>query len=406
MSNYLAVATVTAALYEVLQPAVGSAVSNAKVGFSRPDGTSSQTPLVNVYLYQVTPNAAYRNADLPTRRSGGTLVRRAQAALDLHYLFSFHGDDGQLEPQRLLGAVATTLHSQPLISRSAILKAVTDYSFLKNSDLADQVETVRFTPTSLSLEEFSKLWSVFFQIEYSLSAAYQASVVLLESQDVPQEAPPVQARNVYVVPFRWPSVDVVISAAGADQPIVAGSTLLIQGEQLRGDITVVLIEDKERTPTNITDTEITLPLPGDVPAGLQGLQVVQKLLMGTPLASHRGFESNVAPFVLRPTITAATAAPGLPPPSGPGGTDVTLTLTPNIGIGQRAVLALNNIAVTPPTAFTSLAKVSRVNSSQVNINIGGVPTGNYLVRVQIDGAESLLTTDATGNFNGPMVAMP
>src|SRR5216683_3072787 len=378
MSNYLAVATVTAALYEVLQPAVGSAVSNAKVGFSRPDGTSSQTPLVNVYLYQVTPNAAYRNADLPTRRSGGTLVRRAQAALDLHYLFSFHGDDGQLEPQRLLGAVATTLHSQPLISRSAILKAVTDYSFLKNSDLADQVETVRFTPTSL----------------------------LLESQDVPQEAPPVQARNVYVVPFRWPSVDVVISAAGADQPIVSGSTLLIQGKQLRADITVVLIEDKERTPTNITDTEITLPLPGDVPAGVQGLQVVQKLLMGTPFASHRGFESNVAPFVLRPTITGTTVAPGLPPPSGPGGTDVTLTLTPNIGIGQRAVLALNNLAVNPPTAFTSLAKVSRVNSSQVTINIGGVPTGNYLVRVQIDGAESLLTTDATGNFNGPMVAMP
>jgi hypothetical protein len=67
---------------------------------------------------------------------------------------------------------------------------------------------------------------------------------------------------------------------------------------------------------------------------------------------------------------------------------------------------LNNLAVTPPTAFTSLAKVSQVNSSQVTINIGGVPTGNYLVRVQIDGAESLLTTDATGNFNGPMVAMP
>jgi hypothetical protein len=406
MSNYLAVATVTAALYEVLQPAVGNAVLNAKVGFSRPDSSSSTTPLVNVYLYQVTPNAAYRNADLPTRRSDGTLVQRAQAAFDLHYLFSFHGDDAQLEPQRLLGAVTTTLHSQPLISRSAILKAITDYSFLKTSDLASQVETVRFTPTSLSLEEFSKLWSVFFQIEYSLSAAYQASVVLLESTDAPQEAPPVQARNVYVVPFRWPSVDAVISAAGADKPIVSGSTLLIQGEQLRGDITLVLMEGQELTPTNITDTLITLPLPGTVHPGLQGLQVVQKVLMGTPFKSHRGFESNVAPFVLRPTITLANAAPAIPPPIGPGGTDVTLTLTPNIGAGQRAILVLNNLAVTPPTAFTSLAKVSQLGSNQVTINIQGVPTGNYLVRVQIDGAESLLTTDATGNFTGPVVAMP
>jgi len=115
LSNFLAIATVTAALQEVLQPAVGNAVPLAKVGFSRPDGGSSGAPLVNVYLYQVTPNAAYRNADLPTRRSDSTLASRPQTALDLHYLFTFHGNDDQLEPQRLLGAVATTLpacHSQ------------------------------------------------------------------------------------------------------------------------------------------------------------------------------------------------------------------------------------------------------------------------------------------------------
>ena len=71
MSNYLAVATVTAALQDVLQPAVSQAVGLAKVGFSRPDSSNQQTPLVNIYLYQVTPNAAYRNADLPTRRADG-----------------------------------------------------------------------------------------------------------------------------------------------------------------------------------------------------------------------------------------------------------------------------------------------------------------------------------------------
>jgi Pvc16 N-terminal domain len=366
-------------------------------------GGGGGTPLVNVYLYQVTPNAAYRNADLPTRRSNATLVSRPQTALDLHYLFTFHGNDDQLEPQRLLGAVATTLHAQPLLSRSAIVKALGDYGFLASSNLADQVERVRFTPTSLSLEEFSKLWSVFFQIEYTLSAAYQASVVLLESDDVPGDAPPVQARNVYVVPFRWPSIDRVIPATGPSQPIVSSSTLLIQGQQLRGEITTVLIEGVERPPTDVQDTQITLPLPPNVRAGVQGLQVIQKLFMGTPLASHRGFESNVAPFVLRPTITATTSAVA---PSPPGGADVTLTLTPNIGIGQRAVLLLNNLALSPPTAFTSLPAVSKVNSSQVTINIGDVPTGTYLARVQIDGAESLLTTNASGQFIGPTVNMP
>ena len=403
MSNFLAIATVTAALQEVLQPAVGNAVPLAKVGFSRPDGSSIPNPLVNVYLYQVTPNAAYRNDDLPTRRSDATLVRRPQAALDLHYLFTFHGNDDQLEPQRLLGAVTTTLHAQPLLSRPSIVKALTDYGFLASSNLADQVERVKFTPTSLSLEEFSKLWSVFFQIEYTLSVAYQASVVLLETDVAPEEAPPVQARNLYVVPFRWPSIDRVIAQAGEDQPIVTGSTLLIQGRQLRGDITLVLVEGTERTPTDVKDAQVTLPLPANVHAGVQGLQVIQKMFMGTPLAAHRGFESNVAPFVLRPTISAATAVAA---PNPPGGTNVTLTLTPNIGVGQRAVLLLNNVAVSPPISFTSLPAVSKVDFNQVTINIAGVPTGNYLVRVQIDGAESLLTTNASGQFIGPTVAMP
>ena len=38
MSNYLAIATVTAALQQVLQGPVKNAVNSATVGFSRPDG--------------------------------------------------------------------------------------------------------------------------------------------------------------------------------------------------------------------------------------------------------------------------------------------------------------------------------------------------------------------------------
>src|SRR5262249_17298547 len=124
MSSYLAIATVTAALQQTLQQAVGNAVPNAKVGFSRPDsaGGGTESPLVNVFLYQVTPNAAYRNVDLPTRRPDGTLVDRPQAALDLHYLFTFHGNENQLEPQRLLGAVTSVLNQQPVLSHQDIIK--------------------------------------------------------------------------------------------------------------------------------------------------------------------------------------------------------------------------------------------------------------------------------------------
>jgi hypothetical protein len=401
MSNFLAIATVTAALQDVLQPAVSQAVGLAKVGFSRPDASNQQTPLVNIYLYQVTPNAAYRNADLPTRRNDGSLVQKPQVAIDLHYLFTFHGNDDQLEPQRLLGAVATALNAQPLLSKQNIVNATSHFSFLSKSNLADQIERIKFTPTSLSLEEFSKLWSVFFQIEYSLSAAFQASVVLMESDDTPREALPVLARNLYVSTFRSPNIDRVISQAGPDAPIAAGSTLLIQGQQLRGgDATLIGIEGVERVPTAITDAMITLPLPANVHAGVQGLQVIQKKNMGTPPTAHRGFESNVAPFVLHPTIGVTSAVASVS-----GGTDVVLNLTPNIGIGQRAVLLLDSLPGDPVRSFMSQPVVSAVDSSQVIINIHGVPGGKYLVRVQIDGAESLLTTTANV-FSGPTVTMP
>ena len=401
MSNFLAIATVTAALQDVLQPAVSQAVGLAKVGFSRPDASNQQTPLVNIYLYQVTPNAAYRNADLPTRRNDGSLVQKPQVAIDLHYLFTFHGNDDQLEPQRLLGAVATALNAQPLLSKQNIVNATSHFSFLSKSNLADHIERIKFTPTSLSLEEFSKLWSVFFQIEYSLSAAFQASVVLMESDDTPREALPVLARNLYVSTFRSPNIDRVISQAGPDAPIAAGSTLLIQGQQLRGgDATLVMLEGLERIPTAVTDNLITLPLPGNVHAGVQGIQVVQKKNMGTPPTAHRGFESNVAPFVLRPTIGVTSAVASVS-----GGTDVVLNLTPNIGIGQRAVLMLDSLPGDPVRSFMSQPVVSAVDSSQVIINIHGVPAGKYLVRVQIDGAESLLTTTANV-FSGPTVTMP
>jgi len=407
MSNPLAIATVSAALQQILLNPVSQAVASATVGFSRPDASNSTTPLVNIFLYQVTPNAAYRNADAPTRRADGTLAQRPQAALDLHYLFTFHGNDAQLEPQRLLGAVVSALQAQPLISTQNITNAVTTFGFLAGSGLESQVERVKFTPTALSLEEFSKLWSVFFQVEYSLSAAYQASVVLIESDLTPQLAPPVVAPGLYVVPFQWPQIDQVISQKGAAQPIVTGTTLLIQGRQLRGQNTLVLIGGQELTPASMTNTQITVQVPSSVYAGVQALQVLQKLSMGTPAVPHRVFESNVAAFVLRPTLTNPSAA--LDPNSSAKTkiTDVTLNLVPNVGIGQRVVLVLNNVTSSPPTSYASSSTVSTADSNQITVQIENVPTGNYLARVQIDGAESLLLVDPnTDQFTGPMVAMP
>jgi hypothetical protein len=409
MSNYMAIATVTAALQQILQPAVKQAVGGASFGFSRPTADGSpKTPQVNVFLYQVTPNAAYRNRQVPGRRPDGTLVQRPMAALDLHYLFTFHGDDTQLEPQRLLGAVVTALENQPLLTPDNITSATnstSQFPFLANSGLDQQVERIKFTPTALTIEEFSKLWSAFFQVEYSLSVAYQASVVLMESDATPQEALPVEASNLYVMPFRWPQVTAVAAQAGPAVPIVSGTVIQIQGTQLMGPDTVVLMGGSELAPASMADTSLTLTVPSTARAGVQSLQVAHRIQMGTPPVAHRGFESNAAAFVLHPVINNVSAA--LSPASTPTTkiTNVTLNLTPNIGPGQRAVVILNDPVAVPPQAYVSEPVISAADSNQVVIPILNVPTGNYVVRVQVDGAESMLTM-AGGQFTKPSVSAP
>ena len=129
MSNFRAIATVTATLQRVLQDAIHSDVAGSTVSTLKPtEAASAALPAsrVNVYLYSATQNPHRSNLDLPTRRPDGGLAQRPQVALDLNYLLSFYGDDATLEPQRLLGSVVAFLHSQPLITRPQIEAVVQD----------------------------------------------------------------------------------------------------------------------------------------------------------------------------------------------------------------------------------------------------------------------------------------
>ncbi len=401
MSNYLAIATVTAALHQLLKGPVQKAVTGATVGFKRPDqlNEAKSPPHVNVYLYQVTPNAAYRNSDLPTRRGDGTLVRRVVAALDLHYLLTFYGQDDKLEPQLMLGAVTTTLETEPVLSQSTIQSAITAFPAVKDSDLANQLDRIRITRATLSLEEFSKLWSAFFQVEYRLSVAYQASVVLLENEDTPQEGLPVQTRGIYAATFRKPTITRVMAQAGAGQPILPTSTLVIQGIQLGGDLTSVRIGDKVATPTAVSDKAIWLAIPTDVPAGVLGVQVIQQIAIGHPPKPHSAFESNAVPIVLCPIAVPTLATT----------TQVQLNVTPTVLPAQRVTLLLNQIqppSPAPPLAYSfplpKLGAPSASLSFPVDVQGGGT---QYFLRLSVDGAESPLNLDTASPTYGPVVTM-
>jgi uncharacterized protein DUF4255 len=436
LSNYLAVATVTETLRQTLLAAVQSqpgGPGGAQVTTGRPsDPGAAAAPTINLFLYQVTPNAAWRNEDLPTRDESGRIVQRPRAALDLHYLLTFHGEDARQEAQQLMGIAVRTLHAQPTLSRQSIAAAIgaAPGNFLAGSDLASAVELVRFTPAPISLEELSKLWSVFFQTQYALSIGYVGSVVLVETDDVPLPVLPVLDRNVYAIPIRIPVIDQVVPSTGAGWPIVPGSAISIVGHNLLappGQTTILLVDGTDRLamassqPTNtVISFQLQRALPAPLPppvlslaAGTHWVQVQHLMPMGAgaPPLPHPGPESNLMAFVVAPKIIGPVnltnpAGAGAAPRSG----DLHFSVDPPIGAGQAVILTLVSTASGDPFAFPIQTAAAPANP--LTVAVSGLPAGDYYLRIQVDGVTSPLERDTTpgsptfGLYSGPKVTFP
>jgi hypothetical protein len=399
MSDHLAIATVTTAFGELISAPIKAAVTGAKVVHGRPDQVDSTKPGVGVHLYEIVRHAQFSGMDLPTRRSDGTVLQRPVLPLSLRYLLSFYGSETLSEPQRLLGVVLAILHEQPVLTPEHIDAVITSLRTgdpthpLVESDLAAQAELVRLTPVFLSLDEMSKLWSIFYQTTYSLSIVYEASVVLIDGRISPQPRLPVREPRLVVVAGRGPRIERLESEAGG--PPTATDTLLVHGEDLAGDGTRLQFADVEVEPTTMSPSRLTLELPSsgvDLRAGIHGLRVVRRLdPMGT--SSNLALESNVVPFVLHPTITVPASAPTT-------ASTVHLDVTPPLRAGQSLTLSLNG-----DRDYLFEHPRAPADTSRVSVGIRDVAAGTYLVRLTIDGAQSLLAATA-GGFTGPTVIVP
>ena len=91
---------------------------------------------------------------------------KRQTALDLYYMLSFYGNDVELEPQRILGSVLRTLNDQSIITAEMIQQTLanSNFPFLSDSNLGDQVQQINISLNDLSLDDLSKVWSTFDSI--------------------------------------------------------------------------------------------------------------------------------------------------------------------------------------------------------------------------------------------------
>jgi hypothetical protein len=394
MSNHLAIATVTATLRTLLQDALNEELAGAQVTTLQPHDSDGLPGLgANLYLYQVVPNAAWRNADLPTRTGAGHLVQRPVIALDLYYLLTFYGEESNLEPQRAQGIVVRVLHARPILTQ-AMIQATLDAAALEDpnhyllaSDLGAEVERVKMTPMPLDVEELSKLWSVLLQTPYTLSMVYVGTTVLIEADETPRRALPVRERVIGVAPFQHAQIEAVVAASDARDPIEMGDTIVLRGTGLSGPIDRIRIDSVDNlSPESVTSTEVHVALTD--PALRAGVVGAQILYAG-------GAASNVAALVLRPRIPQdGGGAYQITHNPGPGTLDV--VLTPEVAPEQRVELLLNEFrpAAGPGRAYRIDAAERTAVTDTVTFSVDDVAAGTYLVRVVVSGAETTLDVEA------------
>ncbi len=436
MSNYLGIATVTATLQRLLQGAVQLDVAGARVTTVRPETLGQGgTPEagVNLFLYQISPNPVWANNNIPPRQRKGEVTKRGQAPLDLHYLLSFYGNDVELEPQRLLGSVVRTLEDFAILTPQMIAQTIGDpgYPYLDGADLAEQNELVKAEPLGLELNDLANLWSTFFQTPYILSTAYKVSVVLIEGEEPGRRALPVRSQRSATQVFnQQPVITQVRHRLGAREPITRTSPLLILGRNFHGGNTVqVRVGEILVSPQEITPTQILLDLSqvDNLPAGVLGVQVVH--IPNPPSGAHElgvgedlhtlprpprvpWVESNVEALILRPTVVDLQTTRLPAAPDGGCRYHITVTVDGVIHPHQKVVLVLNERAVSEPALYLFDAEPHPQSTPTVRVVVQDIRPGDYLARVMVAGAESLLTVDTDPDsptfeqYIAPLVTLP
>lgn len=402
MSNFLSIAAVTAALKKLLEdnlePLSSTLVGGEQVGVTAYAPTrvrgiqSGDNPdyQLNLYLYQTELNAAWRNQDLPTVKTGESAP--PPLALNLHYLLSAYGPSDEINTQKILGLGMSIFNSYPILDKAMIRDA------LGGNDLYAQVERIKLAPLAMSLEEISKLWST-FQTAYQISAIYQVSVVLIENMRTARTPLPVLSigannRGIISQPSMVsPYAEIRRTEAATKQPAMAlqdfdsihSNRLIVTGANLKGnDLTLSIksaYSDVTLPYSIVTHSaqQVTIDLgpnislgDGTFPAGAYSLTASVSRPGSTEL-------TNAVSFAVAPQITSISATG-----HSEDGYTVSVISALTIFPQQSVVLLIGSYAL------TSAQRSEPTETLEFEVPAGALPSGLYPVRLRVDGIDTLL----------------
>ena len=193
MSNELSIAACTASLRLMLESEFEVEGDHwtevTTFPLDRASSLGNTTRRLNLFLYHIAPNAAWRNQNFPDRGER----YQPPLAVNLYYLITAFGDEeAEEDDHKILGRAMTIFHENATLLPDRIRSLIGAGGpranpdrprDIKDSDIHEQVERIRISPEPLSVDDMMKLWGTFHQSPYRISAAYQASVILMERKN-------------------------------------------------------------------------------------------------------------------------------------------------------------------------------------------------------------------------------
>jgi hypothetical protein len=288
-------------------------------------------------------------------------------------------DEDDVKAHQLLGRAMSVLHDHPILGPDEFTGLV------PNTDLQNQVERVRITAQTLTVDDMYKLWTA-FQTQYRISAAYEVSVVLIDSGQPVRTPLPVLTRGE--------DDSGVVAQAGVDPPFptleeavppnrqlaaLVGDELRLTGSHLLGASGVRFAHPRVDLPdqptVSVGDTEIEVAVPAQVAAGLCTVTAVFRQA-GQPERT-----SNALPLPVAPRVSGLPANPVQRDPQGQA--VVTLTCDPPVLARQAVFLLLGErqVPLDPQLARPATG---------LRFLVAAAPQGTFLARVRVDGVDSLL----------------
>lgn len=142
---------------------------------------------LTLFLYKVLESPEFKNAPPQTLRKpddGGKLIEtRPPLTLDLYYLLTAHSGTAPLDTAHIALSQAMRIFHDNGVLQGSLLRADDETKGLTKDSV------LRLTLNPLSMEDMSRIWSVFPDTPYEISVAYLVTPVQIPSTTTEETVP-------------------------------------------------------------------------------------------------------------------------------------------------------------------------------------------------------------------------